>query len=210
MNKKSKRTLLLALLVCLLALVVGGYLYVRMHPLVFNESFLQHAHCIACVAGALDRYASDHDGHFPSSPKGYADALALIDSPPWMLTGPGYTASLPESAKQGDIPEELCGRVYIQGLKITIHSLDGYYRATTDDPEIAILFDKKATPGGDHCHGLARLRAPLGREVLFTLAYIRFIPQSEWADFASQQIERLVAAGMPRNQAQWYYDQVDK
>ena len=39
---------------------------------------------------------------------------------------------------------------------------------------------------------------------------ISFIPQEEWQDFVSQQIEKLVAAGMPRDQAEWYYDQVDK
>lgn len=103
---------------------------------------------------------------------------------------------LPYTAIQGDIPENLCGRVYIPGLK------------ETDNPDIAILFDKKATPG-DHCHGLSRLRAQHGREIMSGMG-ISFIPQEEWQDFVSQQIEKLVAAGMPRDQAEWYYDQVDK
>ena len=198
MKRKAKLTLVLAVGAGLLTPIAVGYFYVRMHPLVFNESFFMHAHCMAGIVNGLFQYSSDHGGYFPSSPKGYADALAMTAPDTWVLTGPGYTLRLPESAKQGDIPEEQCGRVYVQGLK------------ETDDPGIAILFDKKATPGGDHCHGLARLRAPLGREVLLIGVEKPFIPQSDWANFASQQIELLVKAGFAREKAQWYYDQVDK
>ena len=172
--------------------------FVSAHPLVFNESFFGHAHCIACVYTGLGQYAAEHGGAYPVHTNGYADALAMIYGGTWMLTGPGYTERLPDEVKQSDIPESKCGRVYVQGL------------SKGCDPHIAFVFDKKATPGGDHCHGFNRLRAPLGREVVFVGEGLDFIPCSEWTGFASNQIDRLVAGGMPRVRACWYYDQVDK
>jgi len=83
--------------------------------------------------------------------------------------------------------------VYVQGLR------------DTDDPEIALLFDKLATPGGDHCHLFRRMTAPLGREVWTIGGGMRFIPESRWPAYAKEQIQLLVAAGIAREQAERYY-----
>ena len=52
--------------------------YVRTHPLVFNESFLTHAHCIVGGGLSLESYAEDHQGHFPFSTNGYGAALVML------------------------------------------------------------------------------------------------------------------------------------
>jgi hypothetical protein len=77
----------------------------------------------------------------------------------------------------------------------------------TNDPEIVILFDKLPTPGGDHCHGFRRLSAPLGREIWTIGGSMKFIPESRWPAFAKEQIELLVVAGIPRDQAERYYSE---
>jgi len=200
MTRKLKHRLLTVLAV-VIALVTLGTIYVRSHPLVFNESFFGHAHCIVIGGIDLGRYAQDHDGRFPYSTNGYGDALLLVPDA-WFpsFTGPGYDAGVFERAlKTGQhLPEELCGRVYVQGL------------SETNDPEIAILFDKFPTPGGDHCHLLARMIAPLAREVWTIGSGHRAIPLSKWPAFAKHQIELLVAAGIPREQAARYYADVTR
>ena len=47
-----KCTKVVAVALILMALAVGAFcrIYIKTHPLVFNESFFEHAHCIA-VAG---------------------------------------------------------------------------------------------------------------------------------------------------------------
>ena len=97
-----------------------------------------------------------------------------------------------------DVPENKCGRVYIQGLK------------ESDDCNLVFLFDKKATPGGDHCHLPQRIWAPLGREVLYITCQKDFISNDKWDAFAKDQIELLVETGIPREKAEWYYNQIDK
>ena len=167
-------------------------IYVRTHPLVFNESFAGHAHCIAGTGLSLLTYAEDNGGRFPFSTNGYGDALLLLTNYMadfWAgFTGPGYDGKVfAESARTGrHIPEEACGRVYVQGL------------SRTNDPEIALLFDKLPTPGGDHCMGLARLRAPLVREAWIVGGGIKAIRETEWPEFARRQVELLIKAGMSR------------
>jgi hypothetical protein len=172
--------------------------YARTHPLVFNESFFEHAHCIVLAGQSLRIYAQDHEGRFPYHTNGYGDALLLVTDA-WFpsLTGPGYDVGVFERAlKTGQhVPESECGRVYVQGL------------SETNDHEIALLFDKLPTPGGDHCNGLARIRAPLAREVLTIDTDRRVIRESEWQAYAKRQIALLVAAGILREQAEKYYSE---
>ena len=171
----------------------------RSHPLVFNESFLSHAHCIVQTGLALRIYASDHGGHFPTDTNGYGNALLCVSNEVsgfWgCLTGPGYDGSaFAEAAQTGrPIPESKCGRVYVQGLK------------ESDDATIAMLFDKLPTPGGDHTHGLSRLSAPLGREVSFIDGSHRFIPETAWPQFCREQIEKLITTGMAKEKAERIY-----
>src|SRR5437588_344947 len=115
-------------------------LYVRSRPDVFNESFLGHAHCIAVAGMELLNYASAHSGKFPYSPEGYGNALLLLPEEIYhALTGPGYGSKAFFDAKgeKKNLSEEECGRVYVQGLTVK------------SNPNIALLFDKHPTPGGD-------------------------------------------------------------
>lgn len=198
------RTRSKCLLFGLAALVLCGagvVYYVRTHPLVFNESFWEHAHCLKAGGMALHSYAHEHGDRFPSHPGGYGDALLLLTNEVagWWesVTGPGYNAKpFTEALASGShLPEKSCGRVYVQGLTMT------------NDYEIALLFDKVPTPGGDHCHLFHRLRHPLGREVWTIGQGMIYIPEKDWPAFARRQIELLVAAGISQTEAERLYAQ---
>ena len=198
MTPKLKRRL--SIFAAVLAVVVAlSFYYVRTHPLVFNESFLGHAHCMKVGGLGLMGYAHEHGGQFPFHTNGYGDALLLLINDGWdaALTGPGYhTQIFQRGRKTGeDAPESEFGRVYVQGLR------------DSNDAEIALLFDKLPTPGGDHCHLFSRMFAPLGREIWTIGGGLRFISESRWPAFAKEQIELLVAAGIPREQAERYYSE---
>jgi hypothetical protein len=166
---------------------------------VFNESFLSHAHCITFADLSFAGYAMDHGGRFPYSTNGYGDALLLMNEELgggwYSVTGPGYTAAVFEKALKtgGHVAEEACGRVYVQGL------------TTNNDGAIAILFDKIATPGGDHCHGFTRMWTPLAREVVTIGGGHSFVWKSEWQQFATNQIRLLTEAGIPKQEAERLY-----
>lgn len=185
-------------------LVVAGAFYIRSLPLVFNESFWSHAHCIPQAGLGLRLYAGDHGGQFPTHTNGYGDALLLLLAgnyvPSYALTGPGYDRFVFDRAltNQTDIPESECGRVYVQGL------------TETNNPNIVILFDKIPTPGGDHCHLLRRLRASLSRDVLLLDGSQQGILESKWPDFAKHQIELLVKEGYDRSLAERLYAEKGK
>ena len=198
------RTLKKSLTACAVALgaFAGGRVYfMKMDPLVFNESFWTHAHCMKMAGLDLVEYAQEHGGRYPYHTNGYGDALLLLTNS-WLpsLTGPGYDADVLEQAlKTGqDVPESECGRVYVQGL------------SESNDPDIALLFDKIPTPGGDHCHLLRRIFAPLTREVWTIGSGMQAVGESEWPAYAKRQIELLVEAGLPREQAEMYYSEKPK
>jgi hypothetical protein len=152
-----------------------------------------HAHCIKFAGLQLEQYASEHEGRYPSHLKGYPNALLLMDEECFhALTGPGYNAApLREAKRLGkELAEEDCGRVYLQGL------------TRKSNPEIALLFDKLPTPGGDHCHLPVRLWAPLGREVWLVGMGHTFVRESEWPEFAKNQVELLVQEGFDRQEAE--------
>lgn len=183
-----------------IAVIIGvAFCYVKAHPLIFNESFWDHAHCIAQVSLSLRSYAADHNGRFPEDTNGYGNALLHITNEVnrfWgCLTGPGYDGKVFASAAETGqrIPESACGRVYVQGL------------SDTNDPEIVLLFDKLPTPGGDHCHLYHRLWAPLGREVALVDGSHSFVREAAWPAFAKHQVELLMAAGLPKAQAEMCY-----
>lgn len=158
-------------------------LYAHANPLIFNESFWGHAHCIKIAGLTLSSYAHSHDGRFPYDARGYGNALLLLDEEVYFtLTGPGYSATPFHDAKKSgkQLPEEECGRVYVQGLTID------------SNPEIALLFDKLPTPGGDHCHFVARFWAPLGREVWTVGGGSTFVREREWPEFKRNQVERRI------------------
>jgi hypothetical protein len=198
---KPQRKWLKLLFTVFVATAVGCFVYIRTHPLVFNESFFGHAHCIAQAAGSLRQYAFEHQSNYPTHTNGYGDALLLLvkeylPAAP-CFTGPGYDHDVFKEAlvSNGDVIEEKCGRVYIQGL------------TTSSDPEIAIMFDKLPTPGGDHCHGLARLTAPPSREVVLVDGSHLTMRESKWPEFSKKQIELLVKTGFDRTAVQALYNE---
>ena len=201
---KPKRTWPKRLLIVCLVAAVACVVYIWTHPLVFNESFFSHAHCIPQAGLGLRQYALDHDGKFPTHTNGYGDALLLLlagdYTPSYAITGPGYDRLLFDNAltNNADVAEAECGRVYIQGL------------TETNNPEIAILFDKTPTPGGDHCHLWRRLTAPLSRDVLLIDGSQRTIRESNWPEFSKNQIELLVQDGFDGAAAEAIYAEKGK
>jgi hypothetical protein len=199
LNRKWPKRLLMVFVVTVIACVV----YVRTHPLVFNESFFGHAYCMKQTSMTFRMYAEDNFGRFPSHTNGYGDALLLLvpHYTPWsLLTGPGYDSNADKkwNVNGANVPESECGRVYIQGL------------TESNNPQIAILFDKIPTPGGDHCHLLGRLTAPLCRDVLLLDGSQETIRETKWQEFAANQIELLVKEGFDRATAEELYAEKGK
>jgi len=199
-NMKRRSVRMLAVFMVLLGLTaLWARHYIRRHPLVFNESFWGHEHCIKGIGLSLQVFAMEHGGRFPSHANGYGDALLLLSNEVnccWaLLTGPGYSGEVfgKAAATGRDLPEAECGRVYVQGL------------STADNPDVVLLFDKVPTPGGDHRHGLARLKAPLLREVWTIGDGMSSVLESNWPAFARGQIELLVEVGFSRLEAERLY-----
>jgi hypothetical protein len=160
-----------------------------------------HQHCIKATGMSLQIYADDHQGKFPFDTNGFGDALMLlVKSGNWgspeeeckLVTGVGDDGSVFRAAlaSGAHIPEEKCSRVYVQGL------------SEKNDPEIAILFDRYSSPGGDHIHSPW---GPMLREVCMLDGEMRRVREADWAKFSSNQIELLVQNGIPRATAQHYY-----
>lgn len=204
MNSDSKRrlrkigfvsfgaTILLSVSICVFA---------WNNPLIFNESFFGHAHCIKQATLELRMLANGNNGKFPSHTNGYADAVMSINSAClYAYTGPGYSADTLKALSNGkvNVPESELGRVYVQGLD------------ADNDPKIAMLFDKLPTPGGDHCHGFSRLWAPLAREVGFLDGSVERILEKDWERFSREQISLLVLAGVSKETAESYYAEQPK
>jgi hypothetical protein len=181
------------LLLTLALLVVLGYIYVRTHPLVFIDT---HRHCIKAAGLELENYAREQDGRYPFHPRGYGNALLLMSEDSLhTFTGPGYDpAPLREAKRTGkDLPEEECRRVYIQGL------------TKKSNPDLAVLFDKLPTPGGDHCTLPFRMWASLGREVWLIGMGHSFVQERDWPEFTRKQVELLVQEGLDREEAERLY-----
>ena len=90
LTKKQKKIQLGCFAVMLVVPLVL-FIYIKANPLVFNESWLEHSHCMAQVYNALRMYSDQNDGSFPYSEKGYADGLGMAsDHCYWIVTGPCY------------------------------------------------------------------------------------------------------------------------
>ena len=157
-----------------------------------------HQHCIQATAMSLLGYANDHEGKYPSSPKGFGNALLTLIKDgyfetPTNIVGPDDDGHVYREALASgqDVDERLCTRIYVQGLT---NKVEG---------RIAILFDRDGCPGGDH---FRKLWGPKVREVIYSNgAGLDTIPDERWAAFAKAQVRLLVANGIPKETAQSYY-----
>jgi hypothetical protein len=167
-----------------------------MFVIVLNTFWPGHQHCMKQTGLSLRTYAIDHDGKFPFHTNGLGDAILLLLKedlcPPAMFTAPGDDGNLlKECLRTGaHMPEERCTRAYVQGL------------SETNNPEIALVFDRYPTPGGDH--GRRPWGPPL-REVALVDGGMQTIPEKKWPEFRRKQIELLVAEGFSRITAEKLY-----
>ena len=190
--KRGKKWVFLGFIMGLPLLLVIAFIFAA----AFNL-FHAHEHCMKAAGLGLATYAREHYGNFPSDTNGFPNALLQLVKGDYCnigeVTGPGDDGSaFKEALSRGKpIPEQRCSRIYVQGL--SEHS----------NPQIAILWDKRSTPGGDH------FRRPWGaplREVCLVDGSMKFIPEQGWVAFSSNQIELLVREGMAKETARHYYE----
>jgi len=190
MNRWIKRVLcsLVTLVLALAAFLAYCWVY-----------YPAHQHCIKESGVLLRFYEEAHNGQLPFDTNGFGDALMLLvkgtnEGPEnWRyVTGVGDDGSVFRAAlvSGAHIPEEKCSRIYVQGL------------SEANDHNIAILFDRYSSHGGDH---FRRPWGPMVREVCLLDGSMQIIAEANWASFSSNQIELLVQNGVPRATAQHYY-----
>ena len=176
----------------LLVLLVSAFFLIGRFNL-----FHTHEHCIKNTGLTLRIYAEEHNGRYPFNTNGFGDAIAdfVKDYSPEFVrifTAPGDDGKwLEQSIAAGKhLPEENCSRAYVQGL------------CETNNLQIAIVFDRYPTRGGDH------QRCPWGpwlREVSLLDGSMRVIEEKNWPEFRKKQIELLVAEGFTRERAEGFY-----
>ena len=185
MKRRWLIVVLLAPLAIVAVLIIAYQVDRRLRPNLYRPG---HRHCIKQTGLGFKMYAGDHIEHWPSHTNGYGDALLLtlpyLNNAYSLLTGPGFDSAVFEHAhKTGtDVPEEECGRVYIQGL------------TESNAPNLIVLFDKRPSRGGDHCPARPFFPRPLLREVLFHDAHSEVYLEQDWPSVVTQQVEWLVDA----------------
>jgi hypothetical protein len=158
--------------------------------------FHAHEHCIKGTGLELRTYALDHGGKFPFHANGFGDAIVVLlrDGHPFPheFTAPGDDGRLlKECLRTGShMPEERCTRAYVQGL------------SDTNNPRIALVFDRYPTRGGDH---FRRPWGPLLREVAMLDGSMEVVHEEKWPEFRRKQIDLLVAEGISGAQAEKLY-----
>lgn len=172
----------------LLVMLAAGFLWLQMNYV--------HQHCIKNTGLGFRTFATDNNDAYPVHTNGFGDALLMLVRSNYLdirhITAPGDNGKMYEEAlKSGeDVPEEKCSRVYVQGVN------------EKSPPGIALVFDRKSTPGGDH------FRSPWGRrqrELIFVDGSMKVIEDKDWPRFASNQVKLLIEAGFERPVAESYY-----
>ena len=154
----------------------------------------RHEHCISAAKVLLRSYAEANGGAYPTSRQGWGDALLKLNDQTenpedWISVVTGVDDQgeyFYEALKSGgDVREEACSRVYIQGL------------STDSSPGIALLFDRVSVPGGDHAR--CRFRANV-REVIYTSGGVGMtIEDEDWPAFVATQKALLKAEGFSQS-----------
>ena len=190
MNRWIKGVLLglAAPVMALVAFVAYGWIF-----------YPAHQHCIKESGTLFSFYEEAHNGRLPFDTNGFGDALMLLvkgtngDPENWRyVTGVGDDGSVFRAAlvSGAHIPEEKRSRIYVQGL------------SKTNDPSIAIFFDRYSSPGGDH---FRRPWGPMTREACLLDGSMQIVAEAGWSRFSSNQVELLVQNGIPRSTAQHCY-----
>ncbi|MGJ8644766.1 MAG: hypothetical protein ACSHX9_15265 [Luteolibacter sp.] len=146
-----------------------------------------HEHCIKVAGMFFHSYASDHEGKFPESERGWGDALLKLhdydgsDNFAFVVGVDDDGSHLLYALRTGsDVDEDRCTRVYVQGL-------------TKDSSgQIAILFDRESVPGGDHFR--SRFGEPL-REFLRVDQSSGKVLDPDWPEFVATQRQFLREQG---------------
>ena len=161
--------------VALLVIVLALYVYYR-RTFPYGVSHC----CDLALLRSLEEYAGEHDGAFPvGGPTPEASFSLLCSSaggvPPDLLRGRTVSeATVKEALKRdGRLGPDSCGWHYIEGLRLD------------DDPRLAIFWDKIGLG-----HNGERLSRP-GHTALFVGGDRRFIPESGWQAFLSEQAQLL-------------------
>jgi hypothetical protein len=169
------RAWLVAWLVLVIISVCGFCWYRWQYP------YGRRPHDLRIMYCALNAYAMDHQGLFPSSTNGPEASLCLLFAEGYVLDLDllsGWTVSEDQARSdllgpRGHLTDDSCSWQYVPGL------------TWADDPDLAILWDRSELG-----HNGRRANGG-GHDVLFLNGRIRFIPANEWVRFQEQQEELL-------------------
>ena len=154
-----------------------------------------HRHCFKGTANGFVAFAKDHFGRYPEHTNGFGDALLMLVKSNYLdvsyICGPNDDGSVFLAALTNgtNVPEELCSRVYVQGLS------EGMPKS------VCMMYDRKSFPGGDHGYGWGR---PL-REYIDNFGTMGTVTDDQWPEFLRQQIRQLIELGFTREQAGYYF-----
>lgn len=180
-----------------LAIAVAGYsIWLRdRRERLLAHKLHGHQHCMKATASAFMSFADDNGGRFPFHTNGWGDALLLLVKSNYadisLICGPNDDGRVFREAleKGTDVPEELCSRVYVQGLN------------QTNARGVLVLFDRVSFPGGDHFYGLLEPR----RECLDGDLSMQSLDDKLWSRFSRQSAGRLMELGFSRAEAESYF-----
>jgi hypothetical protein len=172
---RKKGKILRASILVLLSIFLAGWGYYR-----YTFPYGQSHCCILQFHWALQFYAENHNGRFPSgqaTPEASLSLLAKDDYGVGAYLLRGKTVPLEvvtkALAKNGVLGPESCGWHYVEGLTLA------------DDPDVAILWDKVGLG-----HNGERVKNG-AHEVLLLDGSRQFISGSRWPGFLQKQTELL-------------------
>jgi hypothetical protein len=165
--------------------------------------FHAHEHCIKQAGLGFRTYAMDHEGRLPYDTNGFGNALLLLVKGGYLgdtdgvysigpITGPGgQGGDLQEGAEDWRTHSR-------KPMQPHLHSRSFGYQRSADCHPVR----QKSCPGGDH---FRRPWGPLEREISLLDGSMEVRSDKRWPEFASNQVELLVQAGIPREAAKKYY-----
>ncbi len=191
MKLSRKRIIVLATIIFIVAVSVPAFRWINPPS---------HKHCFKQTIFIFLGYANENQGRFPESDKGWGDALLklgnLEDRDMWIPYIVGVDddgAHLIEAMiHASDVDEDLCTRVYVQGLTDKSHSA------------IAILFDRDSEPGGDHFRN--RFAEPV-RELITVSGQHKMIKDRDWISYVESQRKLLQEEGFTEDRIAEVYGQ---